>query len=336
MKLIIGIIILMELVGCGKKVDDSGPQFGLELRASQENLKEGLIIRTDENSGPSYSLSSINIQSIDYIDKKLICGTLTINAKRTLNSDPEFQTFKISEAEFHGLNQLPQQPRCTLQLTAGNKAGSTLTKNIPVTFKFDSGPPLAIPRSIAGIGHYDPYIFRYKHQLVLDSFEISNPLPYDISLQFNPVFAVQVWGEFTSNVTPGLKSCSQSARNISISKVEFEPSIEYTGSPSEGYFFKVKAGQSVRLLALGNIPDQWIGSRSTSLGDYHLTTLTVATVSGLELPTLFLAKDFEINPRDSESVIPANIPRTMPHNYMKPYNFIYNPALNNCPRNPDL
>jgi hypothetical protein len=232
-----------------------------------------------------------DIPNIDYIDKKLICGTVTVPARRALKTDTSFSNFKISEAEFHGLNLLPAHSTCILQMIAANGNGSTVSKSFKVDLKFSSHPPLKVYREYISTGEM---LLTPDMTITTDYYEITNSLPYTVNLVFRPSRGGLAWPKFDQN--------SATPIFISADHVEFEPAnLEYTGSIEVGYRIKVPPQGSIKIRAAAKIPPVWgTPPKNCSIGPAPSSPVRSVTITATKEPvnSLVLSQGFEFGPDD--------------------------------------
>jgi hypothetical protein len=263
-KVFLTTLTLLALAGCGRTQQDPGGQFSVKSTGDFQTLENGgpatPILREDENSGPGYKIEG-DLGSIEYFDKKLSCGPVAISSRRALKFDSSFSSFKISEAEFHGLNQLPQHAPCTLSVTSTNGGGSTITKKSVVDLHFDSSPSLQLYREEIAQGNilvqqgslsFSSGIMSELPTVPMDYYEITNLLPYSTAIVYKPTRSIHAWPGFTDGEWG-------SEVDIYTNEVLFEPAdLAKSGSLTEGFKFKIAPGATVKIRAYARLSGAWI------------------------------------------------------------------------------
>jgi hypothetical protein len=238
-------LVLISGLNCGKKVDDPGPQFSINSQDIKlDGQSDYVIDRTDENAGPTYKVGS-DLSGVEYFDKKLSCGPVTLNARRSLKTDSNFSAFKISEAEFHGLNQLPVESPCTLNVIAANGNGSTVTKTVQLQLKFKTLPQAHITR-MANVNKGAVKI-ETRTEIELEAFEITNPFSYPIPFIFRPQRFAKVAPVYVDNFK------GEEGIVFPTHVYVFPTTTELSGTAESGFRFKVPPGQTIRILSSGDI-----------------------------------------------------------------------------------
>ena len=194
------IFSLFFLEACSKEaktVADPGPNFAfdsLEVKMAKEGPNPTPIHRDEPTSGPQIQIRGLDEKGTVAVERKLVCGPVTLQGKKALSGDSTLMNFRLAEEEFPGLSKMPTIAKCKLMVIVTNTIGSTTTKLMPVTLTFDKGPPFEIVRLVAVPG-LNPYSGRFE--VTLEGYKIKNTLPYPLNLTFTPRRQVSVKTEIT-------------------------------------------------------------------------------------------------------------------------------------------
>jgi hypothetical protein len=308
MKNKIGLLLLLIAFSgsaCAKKNTYATPDF--DVTKMDVSAKDGAanvpIVRSQLDSGPTYKMTGVS-NDITRIDKVLTCGPVTLTSRTVLGSDPHAFEFQISDVEFPGLNQLPINPHCMMEITAANSNGSQFTKNVPLVLRFDTQALVIISHVRAERG-WNPILS--GNEIPVESFQIQNTQKLPINFIFRPANFTGVGTCLWDSPTTLWHTYRGQPFDIKSDRIQFDPpNVIPTGDVVLGLRFTLKGDQSVSITTFSKASPDCTGPKTIQAG-----TLGAAKGSFIysltNLGTLFQQRDFTPSDEDNLNPIGATI-----------------------------
>src|SRR5262249_21999961 len=117
---------------------------------------------------------------------------VVLSGKTSTSNDPSLFIIKLSNDEFAGLETLPRNPICQLEIKAKNQIGSTHTETKEITLLFDSNPHVDLHRWRiigGGVQFLAPSGMAKGKDFVIETYELTNTQIYPIGFIFEPRWA---------------------------------------------------------------------------------------------------------------------------------------------------
>lgn len=249
--------------GCSNKSSpDPGPAFTLKsMEMKLDGVETGFaaLKRDEPTAGPQIQIHMSGAGEIVSIEKKIVCGSVTLAGRKLGAADPDLLNFRLADEEFPGLNRMPMVTPCKLSIVATNSIGSTATKTIPMTLSFDKNPTLDIQRSVLAIGQA-PTTARFE--VPLETYRIKNTLLYPLEMRFTPTRSAKSLMHFQYLDNPSAQPTGDGYYYL---PVDLEPTRieiigvygQQTGDMVRTAGFTIPVGGEVDLSAYAQIPAQY-------------------------------------------------------------------------------